>query len=155
GRDPQLSIGRHLMDYDKVVDAVEKLRIQGQHPTLRAVHELVGGSMRDVHRLWKAVVGDSDSPEAQDEPELPAPEDDAIGPGEVAPDDPVAVAERAIDEAELALKGKLDALPPAEQNFNDSRARLIEALAAMVGVLEGYRRGLFAGDDQVRADVET
>jgi Plasmid replication region DNA-binding N-term len=143
------------MDYDKVASAIDALRAQGQRPTLRAVHGLVGGSMRDLHPLWKAVVGDSDSPGEGDEPELPAPEDEAISPAELAPDEPVAVAERAVVEAELALKGKLDALPLAEHDFNDSRARLIEALAAQVGVIEGHRRGLFAGDDHVRTDVET
>jgi hypothetical protein len=143
------------MDYDKVVSAIDVLRAQGQRPTLRAVHGLVGGSMRDLHPLWKAVVGDSDSPEGGDEPELPAPEDDARRPEWVAPDDAIAAAERAVVEAELAVKLKLDALPPAEGEFNDSRARLIEALAAQVGVLEGHRRGLFAGDDHVRADVES
>jgi plasmid replication DNA-binding protein KfrA len=146
------------MDYDKVVSAIDALRAQGQRPTLRAVHDLVGGSMRDLHPLWKAVVGDSDSPEDGDEPDpglnLAGAEDDARRPEWVAPDDAIAAAERAVVEAELAVKLKLDALPPAEGEFNDSRARLIEALAAQVGVLEGHRRGLFAGDDHVRADVE-
>jgi hypothetical protein len=160
------------MDSDKVASAINTLRAQGQRPTLRAVHGLVGGSMRDVHALWRAIVGDSVIAEESDEPELSGPAAD--DPDGAEPDDDhvvddapldhrdglvdvkhaIALAERAVVEAELALKLKLDALPLAEHDFSDSRARLIEALSAQVGVLEGHRRGLFAGDDQVCADLE-
>jgi chromosome segregation ATPase len=51
------------MDLETVKEAVNKLRAEGQRPTVRGVHELTGGSFRDLSRLLAQipVTGDEEA----------------------------------------------------------------------------------------------
>jgi hypothetical protein len=70
-------------------------------------------------------------------------------------DDQVREAEEALAAAQASLQAKMDALPIVEAAMAEARRRVIEALGARLAVLEGYKLGVFNGDEQARAHVES
>jgi Plasmid replication region DNA-binding N-term len=139
------------MEREVVQEAVTQLLQQGQTlasitaPMVRAItgygsYTTITQHLRTI-RASAGVLGDAE-------------EIDLDGPELSSCDEQVREAEEALTQAQQALQVKMDALPVVEAEIADARSRAIEALGAKLAVLEGYRLGVFTGDEQARAHVE-
>lgn len=103
------------MDFDTVTDAVNRLRADGQHPTIRAVHALTGGSFRDISKFLAMlpVAGDA---KAAGEADMPAPIQRTPGKIQEAVA-AVCAAESEVSEAAAALDERRESLQVLREQY--------------------------------------
>jgi hypothetical protein len=135
----------------QALDTLQQRGVPLAQVTVTQLREVIGyGSYTTITAHLRAIRGESVDV-LGDPGEGETPDAEALSP----PGDPVCEAEEALAAAQASLQAKMDALPIVEAAMADARSRAIEALGAKLAVLEGYRLGVFSGDEPARAHVES